>query len=527
MKKLLFTLLLFAACGSQAEDGGTSPAPGTKEYDITDFGASGDGTTLSTDAIQRAIDRCSAEGGGTVCIPRGRFLSGTLQLKSGVTLHLAEGAVLLGSTKMEDYTPSSLIRAKQADDIGITGPGTIDGQGSHFWYRKPTGHYDHLPERPGCMVYLEDCRNVRVENVRLQNSESWTLHLLGCTGATVRGVTVRNPLHGPNTDGIDIQASSDVHVSECDIYTGDDAIVLKHRHSKYYDRICENVTVTGCVLTTTCNALKIGTETLGEFRNITFRDCTVRAVRPDDSLARIRLEAGLPARAISGISVESVDGSHIRDVRFDNIEMEEVRAPIFVRLANRGAGDRKGRPKVPGSIRNVTISRVSAGSAWYASSITAIPGYAVEEVTLSDIRITTAGGGDEALAEKSVDERIESYPDAHMWKELPASALYVHHARGIGFDGIRISLEGTDRRPVLICDDVRDFRMEGLKADDRSEGEALIRLQETKGALFGPIDTGSPCPYLFDLRGTGCTDIRTECPSSRIKGPAGTTPAQI
>ncbi len=471
------------------------------DYDITAFGAKARENFLNTECIQKAIDLCSEEGGGRVVIPRGTFVSGTIELKNGVTLHLEHGATLLGSTRREDYS-KHLVRALGAKNIGISGHGTIDGSGSAFWYVKDNGHYDHDRPVPGYMIYLEDCKDVNIQDVHLQNAESWTLHLLGCSEVMVRGVTIRNPLHGPNNDGIDIQACQSVIISDCDIYTSDDAIVLKNRHPKYYGRMCSNIAVTNCVITCVCNALKIGTETIGDFRNITFSNCTIRSARKSDELAKVRLEeVKMPIRAISGISIESVDGSNIYGVTISNIVMEDVRVPIFIRLANRGAGTQKVKPTQPGTIRNVLISNVTARHAWFASSITAIPGSYVENVSLNNIVVRTAGKGDAALAEKAVDEKIDSYPDAHMWNKLPASAFYIRHVKDLEMNGIRCSLDSPDERPLYIFDDAKDLTVSNCSSDDNSVGKASIRLVNVENAWFSNLRLSEAAENIIELRG--------------------------
>lgn len=497
MKKLLFVIFLmsFSAAGLSAVD-----------YDITSFGAKSKNGVLNTAKIQAAIDRCSSEGGGRVVVPRGEFMTGTISLKNNVTLHLEHGAKLVGSTERKDYT-KNLIRAVGVSNIGITGNGVIDGSGWAFWKITGNGNYDHDRPVPGNMVYFEDCDNITIRDVRLQNSESWTVHLLGCTKAFINGVTIRNPMHGPNNDGIDIQGSRDVIISDCDIYTSDDAIVLKNRHSGYYLRPCSNITVTNCILTCYCNALKIGTETIGNFSNITFSNCTVRAALPTDSLARVRYnEVKMPIKAISGISIESVDGSIIDGVSITNIAMEEVRVPIFIRLGNRGAGKQMVSPSRAGEIRNVVISNVTAQKAWYASSITGIPGSDVRNVILSNIIVNMEGGGDESLAEKLVEEKIDAYPDAHMWKHLPASAFYVRHVRDLDMNCIMCNIDAPDKRPVMIFDDVKSLYVNGLSTNDNPNGNASLRLVNTADVRFTALDLSENTKNDIEIR----TDEKNE-----------------
>lgn len=498
MKKLFFILALVSSCVVLRG----------ADYNIVDFGAKTTKGFLNTDCIQKAIDKCTADGGGRVILPRGSWLSGTVWLKNNVTLYLEKGAVLQGSDKMADYS-KHLIRADHAENIGVEGAGTVDGCGSAFWFEKPDGGYDHDRPVPGYMLYFEGCTNVKVAGVRLQNAESWTLHLLGCIGATVRDVVIRNPLHGPNNDGIDIQACKDVTISGCDIYTSDDAIVLKNRHPKYVHIPCANISVTNCIITSVCNALKIGTETRGAFRNINFSNCTVRQAQPTDPLARVRVnQMKMPIRSISGISIESVDGSDVNGVTISNITMEDVRCPIFIRLANRGAGDRKTAEPIPGTIRNVVISNVTVRNAWFASSITAIPGSYVENVILSNIIVTMKGSQDAALAEKVVDEKVDAYPDAHMWKDLPASSFYVRHVKNIDFTNIKCNLDAADVRPLFIFDDVKDLCVRGLVSDNNVSGFAALRLVDVAGASFSDINVKGTPQYIFHLRAEGNTDIR-------------------
>lgn len=511
MKKwFVITLLALSTGRLQAAD-----------YLITDFGARAEAGYLNTESLQKAIDRCSAEGGGRVVVPRGEFMIGTVDLKDGVILYLDPGAKLVGSTERRDYD-KNLIRAVGARRIGIDGYGTIDGSGWAFWYVKENGHYDHARPVPGYMVYLEDCTDVTIRDVRLQNAESWTLHLLGCSKVSVRGITIRNPLHGPNNDGIDIQASRDVIISDCDIYTSDDAIVLKNRHPKYYDRPCSNIAVTNCILTCVCNAFKIGTETIGSFGNIVFSNSTIRAALPSDSLARIRYEeVDMPLRAISGISIESVDGSIVDGVSVSNIVMEEVRVPIFIRLANRGAGVQRRKPAVAGRIRNIQISNITARHAWYASSITAIPGSYVEDVMLNNIRVTMAGNGDARLAEKEVDEMVTAYPDAHMWRKLPASAFYVRHVDGLVMDRVRSTLDGPDQRPVAIFDDVKNLSVRGFSTDAHPVGASVIRCQGVENGRFADLDLSKRSASALELRGTNRSIRVSDMPEARISAAQG------
>lgn len=484
-----------------------------KNINILDSGARPDGKTLCTDLIQKAIDECSDSGGGIVTISGGSFLTGTIFLKSNVTLHLENGAVLLGSTKREDYKPSNLIRAKNAKNVAITGDGTIDGQGYLMWV--PTkkqsaslrGENTFAHQRPavGNLILLEACENVLVENVTLKGSESWTLHLLACDEVVVTGITIRNPLHGPNTDGIDIQGCSNVRISDCDIYTSDDAIVLKNRHRDYFGKVCENITVTNCILTTICNGFKIGTESINDFKNIVFSNSVIRAGKPDDEMAKVAASFLKPDQyasamaPIAGIAIETVDGADLQGVTISNIVMDQVRVPIFIRLANRGAGEQKVAVPVAGSLKDVIISNIVAYDAGIASSITSIPGYYVENVILKDIIITTKGGGDSDLAGKVLDEKITAYPEGTMWGPMPVSGFYVRHVKGLQMIDVKVIVDEKDMRPLMKFDDVIGLYVNNLQTNESHAGNCVLEFNNVKKARLLNLDfpESLSSPWLF------------------------------
>ena len=246
---------------------------------ITDRGAVADGTTLNTTAINRAIAEQSAAGGGRVVVPRGTFLTGTVELKSGVELHLEEGAIILGSTVLTDYvtriwghhndiTPWHLILAEDCERIAITGPGAIRGNGQAFWQQPRKGEWHFWKEkleRVSPMVEIVRCRHVLIERVRIEDSAGWTLHLHDCDRIRIEGITIRNTPFGPNADGIDLTGCQDAIIHGCDIDTADDAIALK---TSEYSRSCERIAISDCILRTSCVGVRIGFESRQDFRDI-------------------------------------------------------------------------------------------------------------------------------------------------------------------------------------------------------------------------------------------------------------------
>ena len=247
-------------------------------FDVARFGAVGDGTTPDTDAIQRAIDAAAAAGGGAQVLVRGgrRYRIGALQLRGGIDFHLADDAELLVSTRPEDFPAGAALTAHEAHGLRITGSGRINGRSPEFMER-----YDEAGEwwrpkkfRPRLLV-LTGCRDLEVSGVSLVQAPSWTLHLLGCAGVLVDGVTIRNQLDVPNCDGIDPDHCRDVEIRNCDLTCGDDAIVLKTTRPGAGYGPCAHIRVRDCRIETQDAGLKIGTETVQDIHDVRFERCHI------------------------------------------------------------------------------------------------------------------------------------------------------------------------------------------------------------------------------------------------------------
>jgi polygalacturonase len=397
-----------------------------------------DGSRLQTKELQAAIDACAKGGGGTVYFPPGRYLSGSLFLKSNVTLHLDAGATLVGSANLADYpvtvcgfrsytdnyTDKSLIYAENVENIGLEGYGTIDGQGASF-----KGPYKVRPY----MIRVIGCRNVRVSGLTIKDSPMWVQHYLACEGVHIHGITVRSRVNA-NNDGIDIDCSERVRISDCDIWSGDDAIVLKSTA----DRPCRHVTITNCVLSSACNAFKLGTETNGGFENILLDNCAIYDTR------------------LSGVALELVDGGTLERVTVSNLSMTRVGAPIFVRLGDRARPFREGGPRPPtGKLRQVILTNIqAAGGSPVGCAISGIPGHPIEDLTLENLRLVFEGGGQPAHPLGQVPEHPEKYPEHHMFGALPAYGLYFRHACNVRLRNVELSAARPDPRPAMLCDDV-------------------------------------------------------------------------
>ena len=416
-----------------------------------EHGAVVDGTTPDTAAIQAAIDRCHAGGGGKVLLGPGTYYSGSLILRDGITFSLMEGAVLLGSTEPEHYTERSLLFAEGVQDLIIEGPGTIDGNGPHWWLQEIAGRF-----RPARLILIAGSSHITVRDIRLQQSPRWTLHLLGCDHVLIERVTIRNlvadTLLSPNTDGIDLEACRHVRVRDCDIETGDDAIVLKNGDDRY-QRHSYDIEVSDCTLSAWANAFKIGTESERDFSDIVFRD----------SLIRASVESNPGTRPMGGITLVSDDGAHISNVLVQNVHMSAVRAPFFLRLQRRLRGDRV----TPGTLSGITLTNVTVDDADLPGVIMGIQGHPVGDVTLRDVHIVSTEGGSEDERDRAVPTREDEYPDAIYFGRFPAYGLYARHVAGpLAFQGeVTLVTAVEDGRPAIVYDHVGEVEPEGLAAE--------------------------------------------------------------
>jgi len=471
--KTIVTLVgMMAVVGSQLASVAQEKKATNPFFAVTDYGAVGNGITKNTQAIQKAIDTAAAEGGGTVYFPAGNYLSGTIYLKNNITLHLDAGATLLGSNKLEDfpitkcayrsytdnYTYRSLIFGENLHNIAIVGRGTIDGQGAAFKFTRENPYLC----RP-YIIRIITCKKVLIEGIRLQNSPMWMQHYLACDNVTVRGITVYNHVNA-NNDMIDIDCCHNVRISDCYAETDDDAITLKSTS----DRPCENVTITNCTVSSLCNAIKMGTETNGGFKNITISNCTI-------------FNTG-----IAGLALEIVDGGTMDRVAVSNITMNKVKSAIFLRLGNRARPFKKDMPKPKmGKMQNIIISNIVAtGASHICCPIVGLPGHPIKNVTISNVNITCAGGGTKKEAARIVPELPEKYPECKMFGNLPAYGFYCRHVDGLTLSNINVKCEIPDERPLLVCDDVKNLEVIGLKGQPKTTGAPTILLDDVAGAMI-------------------------------------------
>lgn len=478
---------LAGAAIAAGADQAAAPAPTVPQFNVRQFGAKGNGQAKDTKAIQAAMDAAGVAG-GTVYVPPGKYLSGTVRFKSHVTVFLDAGATLSFSPDRDDFDPLeklnfkppdddettdfhyALLRGQDVEHVGVVGPGTIDGNRTKRHGPKP--------------IALKNCRHVAVRDITIRNSPNYNISLLGCDYVNIEGVTILNGY----CDGIDPDCCHHVRIANCYVEAWDDAIVPKASFALGYRRSTENVTVTNCVLTTACNCFKLGTESSGDFKNITVSNCTMFA-RPD--LWKNR-------NPTSGISLEMVDGASVERIAVSNIVMVDIESPIFVRLGNRGRAQTVPKPE---HLEGISISDIVATGAQRASSITGIPGFPVRRITLKNIRISATGGGPAELACKEVPELENKYPDADMFDDLPAYGLFCRHAESLVLDNVNFHLEKPDARPAMIFDYVEDLEMRAVNAAPPSGNEPAIWLRDVRCCFMQGLRALADTKTLFKLSG--------------------------
>lgn len=455
-------------------------------YNVKDFGTIGDGNTLETNALQKAIDVCAISG-GTVYFPSGRYLTGSLELKSNVGIYLSAGAIILGSTNISDYREfipqmksyndaflkHSIFYAERAENISIRGEGIIDGQGSAFKVttREKPVRYKNRPY----VIRFVECKNIRIENVTMQNSAMWMQQYLACQDLFIRGIRVYNHAN-QNNDMMDIDGCKNVVISDCIGDTDDDGITLKSTSFS----ITENVVITNCVISSHCNALKLGTESHGGFRNISISNIVVKPSIDTDPIYG-------HSKGISGITLGMVDGGILEGVTISNIRIEGTHVPIYMRLGNRARKfyDEQPEPGV-GIFKDVIISNVIATNVQspIGCSITGIPGYYIENVSLNNISIEFPGGGINDDAVKVIPELEDHYPESTKWGKLPSFGFFIRHAKNINLNNLELRLKNPDTRPALVCDDVQNLTITGLKTDSDLKAKKVISFQNVSSGTI-------------------------------------------
>lgn len=454
-----------------------------KDYPASLFGIYSDGVTLNTRSIQFAIDYIHQQGGGRLVFDVGRFLTGSIHLKSDVGLHLKEGAVLLGSLNPLDYDRdgmTALLLGNSQQNISITGKGVVDGRGRevarnvvelvHKGLIKDAFRNDR-PEveiRP-MLVYFRSCKNVVIRGVTMRNAAAWVQTYDQCKSLVVDSITVDSRAFW-NNDGIDIVDCDSVAITNSYFDSADDGVCLKSHDP---NKVCENILVRNCSIRSSANGIKFGTASLGGFRNI--RLISVKVFNTYRS----------------AIALEAVDGGFIENVEADSLQGLNIGHGVFLRIGERISG-KKGRLENI-RIKNVSleIARNKPDSGYEyegpiedmprntspAIIVTGLPGAMVANVSFNNIDIAHPGGGNPQFAKillnqlDSVPEKAAAYPEFSMFRELPAWGIYVRHAKDIQVSNLRLSCKKKDYRTAIVLDDVHhsQFISTNIKEADRKK----------------------------------------------------------
>jgi len=483
-----------AAPGARAEVAAPVPAAGTSSvYDVRTFGATGNGTTIDSPAINKAIETAAAAGGGTVLFPAGVYASYSVRLKSNIALYLEQGATLLAaSTPLEgtahgydaaesnqpwesyqdyghNHWHNSLIWGEGISNFAILGPGLIWGKG----LSRGLSHRDKtLPsaETPGAgnkAIALKNCHNVILRDFSILAGGHF-----GILATGVDNLTIDNLKIDTNRDGMDIDCCRNVRVSNCSVNSPwDDGICPKSSFALGYARATENVTITNCYVTgdyqmgtlldgtfkrwgpefkvVPTGRIKCGTESNGGFKNITISNCVFESCR--------------------GFALETVDGALLEDITFVGVTMRDIRnSPIFLRLGTRMRGP-QGTPV--GTLKRVIMSNITCHGAVaeLPSIISGVPGHNIEDIKVSDIYLHQLGGGTSEMAALNPPEKENDYPEPRMFGTLPATGFFIRHVKNIEFGNVEIATEKPDARPAFWLNDVEGadfFRIKTGKANN-------------------------------------------------------------
>jgi polygalacturonase len=449
-------------------------------WNVKDYGALDDNKTINTEAIQKTIDECNKAGGGTVILDGGTFISGTLLLKSNVNLNITENTVLLASVNPNDFPVvdpfidatgqfrgQCFIGAIDVNKVSITGKGTINGQGEMFTKKnvdktlKSLGIEMIIPGFSGLiakdnkyvnnnirfsnrpfLVRLVRATNVKMKDIHLRQPAAWTLHLFQCDQFEIDGIDIHSHANR-NNDAIDIDSSTHGVIKNATIDSGDDAICFKSTSPKP----SSDIEVYDCKIKSHWGAIKFGTESMGDYKNITIRDCFIHDTKG------------------GGIKILSVDGANIDNILIENITMKNVEMPIFVRLGERGLTYRGVQKKPVGSINNVIIRNIKASVSELSKLrltptsgffFTGTPNHKIGTIKLENISVSLPGGGTKEDAKIVVPENETEYPEFTKLGATPAYGIYARHIEKLETKNIKFILRREDKRKDIILVDVNN-----------------------------------------------------------------------
>ncbi|PZX60881.1 rhamnogalacturonidase [Hydrotalea sandarakina] len=468
-------LYLIMQCSLKAQSNNISDAI----FNVKHYGAFGNGEHLDHIAINKAIDACAAAGGGTVFIPAGKYLCGSIHLKSNVHIYLSSGAVIVGAnpelnvydtaeafpyTQYQDgghtYFHNSLIWGEDLHDISITGSGMIDGGAITREDNEAGGNIlQGSIGKADKAIALKNCKRVFIRDVTIYHGGHFAILLTGCNW-----VTLDNLLIDTNRDGIDIDACANVTVNNCKVNSpNDDAICPKASYALNKPVTTENVIITNCTVSAfkegtlldgTCipaavgwsgGRIKFGTESNGGFKNCIVSNCIFRYC--------------------DGLALEEVDGGEMNNIVVDNIVMDNVHHyPIYITLGNRNRGPLA--TTHTGTIKNIYISNVRILNADTLSGIqiTGVPNQPVENIELRNITIQYKGGGSKYSAQRVFPELGKGYPEPYLLGVTPAYGLFLRNVKQMRLTNIQLQTIKPDERPVIYANNVLGLQIDGLTA---------------------------------------------------------------
>ena len=422
---------------------------------VEQYGAVADSLTINTKAIQNAIDACSEKGGGVVLFSKGGYVTGTIRLKSGVMLEVSENAKILGSTNIADYPEKiedfksvmsenhqyrqSLIFAEKCVNVGIRGKGEVyfRGERVNFPGEETLGKIVGRPFG----IRMVECKNVVLQNIFLHNSAAWMQSYIYCQNLIFDGIKVINQANF-NNDGLDPDGCTNVIVRNCFINAEDDAMCMKGASGKP----TRNVLIENSTIYSSCNALKTGTDTQGDFFNIVARNLKLGGI-PNEMFALKRHDAS------SGITLATVDGGNVHDILISNVTIDRAKCPIFIRIGNRLRAIPNTPAKEIGYLKDIVIENVSGENNYKEGSlILGIKDHPISDVVINNYKIKMEGGGDSSLINNEVPEMEGGYPDARFFikQNLPSYGFYIRYGTKININNAEIIPAKKEARPIIL-----------------------------------------------------------------------------